>query len=231
MLDPFLKKEHTRLRQQVPVEKHVVIALWRLAKSIEYRTLGHLFGIGRSTACKITSQFCEAVVKHLMPLYIKFPHGEDFREVVNGFPSGWWGYRRFTHTHCCSSRASHRLHQPKRMAFCDYARCRGSQVHVYGRVSRLSVNIIDAIEVRTGCTNMYTGNFIIIELSYETFSLTLNVLEYACDNTILVAMALNVLGYDLMKDISSKLDPSVLLGFWRKCSMTTIFYLLMQYLY
>ena len=88
-LEPHLTKQSTRLRKPIPVRKRVLVALWRLATNIEYRTIGHLFGIGRSTACRLTNQFCEVAVKHLMSAHIKFPIGDDFRDVVEGFERRW----------------------------------------------------------------------------------------------------------------------------------------------
>ena len=88
-LEHTLSRKNTRLRRPIPVGKRIVVALWRLATNIEYRTLGHLFGIGRSTACLITKEVCEAVVEHLMPKYIRLPQGEDFRQVVDGFHDRW----------------------------------------------------------------------------------------------------------------------------------------------
>ena len=48
-----------------------------------------MFNIGKSTACEITLDFCKAVVDHLMPVYVKFPEGEDLRATVNGFLHIW----------------------------------------------------------------------------------------------------------------------------------------------
>lgn len=77
-------------RHPITVEKRVLISIWRLATNIEFRTLGRMFGIGRSTACEITEEFTRAVVQNLMPRYIHFPvTKEGFREVVDGFLNRW----------------------------------------------------------------------------------------------------------------------------------------------
>ncbi|KAG1686943.1 Protein ANTAGONIST OF LIKE HETEROCHROMATIN PROTEIN 1 [Nymphon striatum] len=69
----------------VSVEKRVAVALWRLATNCEFRTLGSLFGIGCATASKICNQVCDAIVKHLTPTYVKFPSGENLRNICEGF--------------------------------------------------------------------------------------------------------------------------------------------------
>ena len=77
-------------RQPVPVEKRVMIALWRLATNIEYRSLGRMFGIGTSTACEITMDFVEAVVRHLMPIYVRIPQDQlRMVHVIDGFRNKW----------------------------------------------------------------------------------------------------------------------------------------------
>ena len=40
-----LNKSDTRMRRAISVEKRVAVALWRLATNVEYRSIGHLFGI------------------------------------------------------------------------------------------------------------------------------------------------------------------------------------------
>ena len=69
----------------MPVSKRIMIALWRLATNIEYRSLARMFKIGISTACGITLEFTEAVATILLPIYVKIPQGEQFRNVTDGF--------------------------------------------------------------------------------------------------------------------------------------------------
>jgi len=75
-------------REPIPIEKRIMISLWRLVTNVEYRTLGVLFGIGRSTACEICNEFVRSVVKTLTPVYIRIPK-ENFRPVVDGFRNLW----------------------------------------------------------------------------------------------------------------------------------------------
>ena len=63
-LRPYIVRQRTILREPVSVEERVALTLWRLATSIEYRTLAALFGIGRSTACTVFLGY--------LPCYTKF---------------------------------------------------------------------------------------------------------------------------------------------------------------
>ena len=41
-----IQRVNTRMRQAISVEKRLAVTLWCLATPAEYRTIGHLFGIG-----------------------------------------------------------------------------------------------------------------------------------------------------------------------------------------
>ena len=57
----------------VDVQKQVAITLYWLASSAEYRTIGNLFGVGKSTVCSIVHKVCEAIYEDLLNVYVKFP--------------------------------------------------------------------------------------------------------------------------------------------------------------
>ena len=63
----------------------MAVCLWCLGTPIEYHTIAHLFGIGRSTVCDIVHETCRAIVKVLMKEYIKFPSSDDLDHVVDEF--------------------------------------------------------------------------------------------------------------------------------------------------
>ena len=71
-----LAKKDTRLRQSIPVNKRVAVALWRLATGDTYRSTGLQFGIGRCTAMLIKHDFCKAIAKRATE-FIKFPETEQ----------------------------------------------------------------------------------------------------------------------------------------------------------
>ena len=71
-----IQKMDTKMRQSIKVEQRVAITLWRLSTNIEYRTLGHLFGVGKSTACVIVQETCSAIMQHFKTGVIKIPQGD-----------------------------------------------------------------------------------------------------------------------------------------------------------
>ena len=80
-------KHNTRFRQAISVQKRVAITLWVLATPCEYRRVAHLFGLARCTVCCIVHDTCKAIVKLLLPKYIRFPTGDRLNEVVQGILS------------------------------------------------------------------------------------------------------------------------------------------------
>jgi len=72
-LAPTLKRADTILRWPLSVERGVAVALWCLATPTEYRTVAHLFGIARSTVCKIVHETCQCILDVLMKDNIQFP--------------------------------------------------------------------------------------------------------------------------------------------------------------
>lgn len=77
------------MRKAIAVKQRVAVTLWCLATSVEYRTIGHLFGIARCTVCQIVHETCLAIVKVLLNKYISFPTGERLRKVTEGFEKSW----------------------------------------------------------------------------------------------------------------------------------------------
>ena len=63
--------------------------LWCLATPCEYRSISHLFGIGRSTVCEIVHNTCQVIVDELLTHYINFPSGRRLDSIVSGFNHQW----------------------------------------------------------------------------------------------------------------------------------------------
>ena len=84
-----IQRQDTQLRKAISVEKRVAITVWCLAMPSKYRTIGHLFGIARSTVCVIVQETCSAIVTSLMNTYIKFPTGDALKKVLDGFEEKW----------------------------------------------------------------------------------------------------------------------------------------------
>ena len=90
-LRPYIKRKSTILREPISVEKRVAVTIWRLATNVEYRTIGHLFGISRASVCCIVQEVCKEIVHVLMPKYIKWPKGDEIQDIVDVFEHKW-GY-------------------------------------------------------------------------------------------------------------------------------------------
>ena len=80
-----IEKEDTVMRNTIPVKQRVALTLWFLATNTDYRTIGHLFGVSKASVCGITKEVCAAIVKTLLPKYIKVPTGDGLKAVVEGF--------------------------------------------------------------------------------------------------------------------------------------------------
>ena len=85
VLNDCLKCQDTILRKAIPLNKRVGIALWYLATNMDFRSLGHLFGVSKSTVCHIIKEVCAAIRYVLLPKYIKVPSGEALQHVMSGF--------------------------------------------------------------------------------------------------------------------------------------------------
>ena len=86
-LQTSIQKKDTLMRKAISPNRRLAIALWFLATGGDYRTIGHLFGVAKSTVCLVLKDVCTSIVKILLPRYVTFPKGEVLREVVDGFKS------------------------------------------------------------------------------------------------------------------------------------------------
>ena len=55
-----VEKNDIRMRKAIPVEQRVALTLWLLLTGVDFRTIGHLFSVSKSTVCVITKQVCSA---------------------------------------------------------------------------------------------------------------------------------------------------------------------------
>ncbi|XP_061071558.1 uncharacterized protein LOC133105447 [Conger conger] len=86
---PAIERRDTALRLCVPLQKRVGIALWKLATSSDYRTVGHLFGVGVTTVCRCLHEFCQAVNQIVLPEAIPEPNAEELEEMAALFQRKW----------------------------------------------------------------------------------------------------------------------------------------------
>ena len=67
----------------------IAATLWKLATNVDYRTIGHLFGIARSTACMVFHDAIDGVNEILTPKFIRCPTADMFRDIMDGFHDKW----------------------------------------------------------------------------------------------------------------------------------------------
>lgn len=85
-IGPYLERTDTRFRRSIPVEKRVALALYALGSSSELRTLGNLFGVGKSTAGEMLHEFCTTLVDNFFHTFIQFPStNEEVKKTTNDF--------------------------------------------------------------------------------------------------------------------------------------------------
>ena len=88
-LQPYIERKDTHFHRPVSVEERVAVMVWRLATNIEYRTMGQLFGLGRSTIGEIVLETCEVIAEQLLPKYVHVPNDICLCEIVDGFRLKW----------------------------------------------------------------------------------------------------------------------------------------------
>ncbi|XP_046855892.1 protein ANTAGONIST OF LIKE HETEROCHROMATIN PROTEIN 1-like [Xenia sp. Carnegie-2017] len=84
-INDTLLREDTNFRKAIPVPKRVGICLWHLATNEDLRSLAWRFSIGKSTACEIVNEVCQAIFDVLLRLVIKWPTGDRLQSIVDAF--------------------------------------------------------------------------------------------------------------------------------------------------
>ena len=63
----------------------MAVTIWKLATTIEYRSLSVLFGLGRSTVGQTVIETCAAITNHLLPRFVKIPNRTQLKEIIDDF--------------------------------------------------------------------------------------------------------------------------------------------------
>ncbi|XP_029947546.1 protein ANTAGONIST OF LIKE HETEROCHROMATIN PROTEIN 1 [Salarias fasciatus] len=85
----LLVKKDMNYRLCIPVQKRVAIAIWKMATGSEYQTISHLFGVGLCTVYNCVQEFCDAVIRVLLPLHVKTPDAPKLLEMATFFKNRW----------------------------------------------------------------------------------------------------------------------------------------------
>ena len=83
-----ISRQDTRMRKAVTPNRRPAIALYYLASTAEYRTIGNLFGVSVAFVCTCIKEVCEAI-RNKMASAISFPSGEDLLNVIQGYDEEW----------------------------------------------------------------------------------------------------------------------------------------------
>ena len=84
-VSPFMPIQDTNFRKSLPLEIKLVVTLYFLSGSADYRTIANLFGLGKSTVCIIVQRICKHFVDNLMKKYISLPSREETIEIIASF--------------------------------------------------------------------------------------------------------------------------------------------------
>jgi len=72
-------------REPLSVEKQVAVALYKLASCAEYRVVGNIFGIHKSTVKKCLYKVVNAINNVMMKNYLYMPNEFEAVEIANNF--------------------------------------------------------------------------------------------------------------------------------------------------
>uniref|UniRef100_A0A8C3HMN3 DDE Tnp4 domain-containing protein n=1 Tax=Chrysemys picta bellii TaxID=8478 RepID=A0A8C3HMN3_CHRPI len=82
LLSPVLKRQNTKMRAALTVEKRVAIALWKLATPDSYQSVGNQFGVGKSTVGAAVMQVAKAITELLLRKVVTLG---NVQVIVDGF--------------------------------------------------------------------------------------------------------------------------------------------------
>ncbi|KAJ8395787.1 hypothetical protein AAFF_G00028340 [Aldrovandia affinis] len=88
-LKSALERKDTAFRLCIPLNKKVAIALWKLATTSDYRTVGDLFGVSVTSVCRCVHEFCKAAIQVLLPELIVVPDEEKLSEMAACYERQW----------------------------------------------------------------------------------------------------------------------------------------------
>lgn len=83
-----ISRQDTPMRKAVTPNRRLAIALYYLASTAEYRTIGNLFGVSVAFVCTCIKEVCEAI-RNKMASAISFPSGENLLNVIQGYDEEW----------------------------------------------------------------------------------------------------------------------------------------------
>eukprot|EP00794_Sanderia_malayensis_P007639 gene7639-8480_t len=90
LLETEITKRDTKFRKAIPARARLVVTLRYLATGCSQQTLSYAFRFGRSSACKIISEVCNALYFKLSPLYLTAPsNATGWKAIADDFSKIW----------------------------------------------------------------------------------------------------------------------------------------------
>ncbi|CAN7983390.1 unnamed protein product [Ixodes hexagonus] len=90
LLGPRICKQDTRFRKAIPADHRLALAVRFLAAGETVRSSSFNFMSGRSTACHVVSEVCQAIWNILGPIYVVCPSTEgEWLRVARDFEERW----------------------------------------------------------------------------------------------------------------------------------------------
>ena len=77
-----ITRTDTTMRKAISTEKRVALTLWFLSTGSDYRTIGHLFGVSKSTVCVVAKDVWHCIVKLAPKVHPQLPRGAALEEVL-----------------------------------------------------------------------------------------------------------------------------------------------------
>ncbi|KAM7181774.1 uncharacterized protein RBU57_000416 [Macrochelys suwanniensis] len=82
LLSPALKRQNTKMRAALIVEKRLAIALWKLATPDSYQSVANQFGVGKYTVGAVVMQVAKAITELLVPRVVTLG---NVQLILDGF--------------------------------------------------------------------------------------------------------------------------------------------------
>jgi len=79
------KMQFLKAREPVSVKKQVAIALYKIASCSEYRVVGNVFGVHKSTVKKCLYRVIKAINEVMVPTYINMPCQDEAEYITMQF--------------------------------------------------------------------------------------------------------------------------------------------------
>ena len=71
------------------MQKEVALTIYLLSTPTEYRTIGNLFGVAKSTTLKCIHRVYEALVENHLQEFVTIPTVNDVKDVIKGYDETW----------------------------------------------------------------------------------------------------------------------------------------------